>query len=72
VVEGSIWRDHTGCWEVAADVIPDGAAIGCAKDVAATESVHHGIGQLAITRVDLDFIDSAIAGRRSCSVQLAP
>ena len=28
-----------------------------------TESVHHGVRQLAISRVDLDFIDSAIAGR---------
>ncbi len=56
-------RPHRDVGKIAADVIPDGAAISCAEDVAATESVHHGIRQLAISRVDLDFIHSAVAGR---------
>ena len=34
-----------------------------------TESVHDGVGQLAVSRVDLDFIHSAIAGRE---IMLSP
>ena len=37
-----------------------------------TESVHHSVRQLAISRIDLDFIDSAIAGREIVLSPVAP